>query len=301
MMFHRRLLMLLGVGLWMISVAAAPVSAQAQLFPQPFLVEHQLVQSDAQSESMVIGPVKDYYGASWVVSLQPDGARTIIDFSRDRMSVVDVAQAQYATISFDRLAELTRRFRLAEYGKQRKMGDLADGSPIEIEVAQTSARSKSVRLSESSSILRKPSVQGYHVQAIKEGKELGALDFWVDSSIHLSPIALDALERLESSMLGHTTQDQEPGFQTLLAEGRRRSGGALVVATSHSLVFGRTAEQAGTMDDVVLRLKALSVFPTDLLEIPANYVRVAHPLETIVNYAEQEATLRRRMSDVDGQ
>jgi len=118
--------MIIGIGCWMMSAIAVPAIAQAPLFPQPFLVEHQIVQTDAQGSKTLIGPVTDHYGGSWVVSVQPDGKRTIVDFSQERLTVIDDRRGRYATIGFDRISELKRRHRLAEFGSETPLDEPHD-------------------------------------------------------------------------------------------------------------------------------------------------------------------------------
>jgi len=290
--------MIAGIGCWMMSAMAAPVFAQAPLFPQAFLVEHQIVQTDVQGSKTLIGPVTDHYGGSGVVSVQPAGKRTIVDFSQERLTVIDDRRGRYATIGFDRIAELNRRHRLAEFGSETPLDEPHDREAPTITVSEPLPMApKSSRASDQGLMVQRPGMQRFRVEATSEDNELGALELWVDAEIRLSPQALGAVERFERSMLGRPATQSKPGFQDLLAEGRRHSGGGLVLGSSHSLVFGQTPEKAGVMNDVALRVEVLPQFPTELLEIPEHFVRVPHPLETIVAHAEREADLRRRMSE----
>jgi len=297
MMLQRRFFMIFGTCCWSLAAFVSPVQAQAPIFPQPFSVEHQIVQTDAQGAKTVIGPVKDYYGASWIVSVHSDDSRTIVDFSRNQLTIVDDRRGQYAALSFDRLGELKRRLDLAESGPQEKANDNDDRNLLEIGVSDPlSSTAKGLPTGGDPLAIERPGVRRIHVQASRQGKALAGLDLWMDPEIRLSPQALDAIERFERSMLGRTSSDTEPGFQDLLTEGRHRSGGGLVLGSSHSLVFGEAPEIAGTLSDVPLKIEILDTFPTKLLEISEHFVRVPHPLETIVAHAEREADLRRRMS-----
>src|SRR3954452_3858151 len=110
-------------------VLAIPISAGAQpgpLFPEPFRVEHHLVQDDGDGSRFVGEPVTDTYGGSWIVSQRPDGSRLIIDLVRRELTEVRTAKGVYWTVSFDRLAELQARLRAAQ-GLARKPAKKADG------------------------------------------------------------------------------------------------------------------------------------------------------------------------------
>jgi hypothetical protein len=62
----------LGPCIAMATLAAGLATAQSALFPTPFLVEHRVVQTDADGGTFATPPVTDYYGGSWIVSVRPE-------------------------------------------------------------------------------------------------------------------------------------------------------------------------------------------------------------------------------------
>src|SRR3954468_13001252 len=81
---------------------AIPAAAGAQLgplFPEPFRVEHHLVQDDGDGSRFVGEPVTDTYGGSWIVSQRPDGSRLIVDLVRRELTEVRTAKGVYWTVS----------------------------------------------------------------------------------------------------------------------------------------------------------------------------------------------------------
>ena len=67
-------LLLTAASLGPVSYAAAQ-DAAGPVFPQPFLVEHQVVQTLPDGDLFATEPVTDYYGGSWIVSQRTDGSR----------------------------------------------------------------------------------------------------------------------------------------------------------------------------------------------------------------------------------
>lgn len=87
-------------------VPAAAQPSAGTLFPTPFVVEHQLIQTDADGTVYYSEPVRDTYGGSWLVSERADGSRLIIDLSRRQLTEIRPADGKFWTIDFDRLARL---------------------------------------------------------------------------------------------------------------------------------------------------------------------------------------------------
>lgn len=102
------------------SFPAQPLSAQSQrasaqaggaLFPEPFRVDHFVVNEDASGEVFRSEGVSDYYGGHWIVSVRPDGSRVVIDLEQQELTEILPSQGQYRRIGLARYAELTRRLR----------------------------------------------------------------------------------------------------------------------------------------------------------------------------------------------
>ena len=98
---------------WAVPHADAQQAAGG-LFPRPFLVEHQVVVTEADGSSFTTDPVVDHYGGSMIVSLRTDGSRLIVDFARRELTEIRPETATYTVISFDRMAQLTREYRSLE-------------------------------------------------------------------------------------------------------------------------------------------------------------------------------------------
>ena len=90
----RRLTALFAAGLvcvvWL--AAGAPYAhgqaRSAELFPEPFLIEHYVVQVDTDGSSYRGANVTDYYGGSWIVSVAGDASRMIVDLERRTLAEV---------------------------------------------------------------------------------------------------------------------------------------------------------------------------------------------------------------------
>ena len=95
-------------------LAALPAAAQAPLFPEPFAVEHRLIQTGPDGEAFAADAVTDHYGGSFVVSVRSDGSRMIVDLARRELTEVRPEAGTWWSVSFDRLAELARRVRAAD-------------------------------------------------------------------------------------------------------------------------------------------------------------------------------------------
>jgi hypothetical protein len=122
----------------------------------------------------------------------------------------------------------------------------------------------------------------------------------VDPSLPLAPAALSALESFEGDALGATVAASARSSAELIAAARR-SAGALPVRTKSSLsslsleekspaVASSSASSSGSIEDIALRAEALSALPDKLLKIGDGFRRVPSPLETMVAFAEEEAS-----------
>ena len=262
---------LLGLAL----AVALAVGAGAQtgpLFPEPFRVEHHLVQDDGDGNRFTSEPVVDTYGGSWIVSQRPDGGRLIVDLERREMTEVRTADGTYWTVSFDRFAELQARLRAAhgipDAAPQKKAAASASSGPVVTE-APTDLRN-------ASALASKPGVRHLRVARQAEGS---AMDVWVDPSLRLTPGALAALDALDAATSGRR-EDASPG--RLLGAARSHAAGAVPVRTVRPLAA------VGQIEDVATRLEKLERFPGELAQVPEGLRRVPHPLEATVRFLEED-------------
>jgi hypothetical protein len=222
-------------GRWLVATAAALLPAflspalRAQtgpLFPQPFRVEHHLVQDDGDGSRFVGESVVDTYGGSWIVSQRPDGNRLIVDLARRELTEVQPEKGTYWTLSFDRLAELQVRLRQAQ-GLSRGAGDSggdaasARDNSRTVAAAGSSARDaaeagllitdapvadRSLAAAPSSSGVvageapsQRPGVKHLRV-ASRQAPDAVAADVWVDPALRLTPSAQAAIGALETAL-----------------------------------------------------------------------------------------------------
>ena len=110
----------------------------------------------------------------------------------------------------------------------------------------------------------------------RAGDDGPTLDAWLDPSVKISPAAREALARIEREALG-----AGPAAD-LMAAVRDHADGALPLHT-------RRTAGSGLVEDEVLAVTRLEVFPAELVEVPEGLVRVPHPLEVQAAWLEQEA------------
>jgi hypothetical protein len=256
-----------------IAFAGTAGAQTGPLFPEPFRVEHHLVQDDGDGNRFESEPVVDTYGGSWIVSQRPDGSRLIVDLERREMTEVRPADGTYWTVSFDRFAELQARLRAAhgipEAAPQKKAAASASTGPVVTE-APADLRS-------ASALASKPGVR--HLRVARQGEASSSLDVWVDPSLRLTPGALMALDALDAATSGRR-EDASPG--RLLAAARSHAAGAIPVRTVRPLAA------AGQVEDVTTRLEKLERFPGELAQVPEGLRRVPHPLEATVRFLEED-------------
>lgn len=262
---------LLPSALFGLAFAVAAGAQTGPLFPEPFQVEHHLVQDDGDGNRFTGESVVDTYGGSWIVSQRPDGSRLIVDLERREITEVRPADGTYATVSFDRFAELQARLRAAQ----------GLGKPEETEEPKKATAAASVVVTEAPADLRsasglssRPGVRRLRVQ----GGASAALEVWVDPSVRLTPAALAAVDALESAASGR--REDAPG--RLLSAARSHAGGAVPVRTVRPLAA------SGQVEDVTTRLDRLERFPGELVQIPEGLRRVPHPLEAAVRFLEED-------------
>lgn len=260
----------LQIALFGLVLAATSGAQTGPLFPEPFQVEHHLVQDDGDGNRFTGEPVVDTYGGSWIVSQRPDGSRMIVDLERREMTEVRPSDGTYWTVSFDRFAELQTRLRAAQglaKPEDPKKAAVAASSVVVTEV-QGEMRS-AAGLSAKAGVRRLQVAQG----------GARALEVWVDPSVRLTPAALAAMDALESAASGR--REDAPG--RLLAAARSHAAGAVPVRTVRPLAA------SGQVEDVTTRLERLEKFPGELIQIPEGLRRIPHPLEAAVRFLEEDA------------
>lgn len=271
----------------------APAFAQpgpGPLFPEPFRVEHYLIQEDGDGSRFVGEPVVDTYGGSWIVSERPDGSRVVIDLARREITEVRPSKGVYWTVSFDRFAELQGLLRSVqglakapETDPAAPPGRKAAAAPPELVVTEVTGEAAGRR--NAASLADRPGVQRLRVSQKDAAAPL--LDVWVDPSHRLTPAALGAVASLESVLEGPGTGSAEaagvpPGRS--LAAARIHAAGAFPVRTLRPL-----AAPGAHIEDVTTRLERLERFPTELAEIPEGLRREPHPLEAVVRFLAEDA------------
>ena len=294
---------------------AASLRAQSgPLFPQPFRVEHHLVQDDGDGTTFVGEAVVDTYGGSWIVSQRPDGARLIVDLGRRELTEVQQEKGTYWTLSFDRLAELQARLRQAQGLAGPAAGDDAKalrGGSTDLAISEVTSDRSSAKSSTSAagaSPSERAGVKHLRVASRQQGGAVAA-EVWVDPSVRLTAPAQAALGAFETALAvparqapagtDKSTAAAEPAAVSpaqLLAAVRAQTGGALPVRTVRTLMRDEDGNPRASVEDVATRVEPLERFPTELAEIPEGARRVPHPLEATVRFLEEEAVRNAAMS-----
>ena len=268
----------------------------AELFPAPFVVEHHVVQSEPDGTTSATEPVTDYYGGSRLVSVRPNGSRLVVDFSRRELTEIRPEGSTYATLSFDRFAELRARLR-ATRAPGSVSGDETAGGAADVSGAATSTAAPIVVEDLGRSAAAKLTVGAASTVPTAElvrmrvtaGVGSPAIEVWCNRRVRLTEPARAALAELETVVLGGGAA-KTAGAGAMLAAARAHAGGAFPVRTLRRMA---AAERSATLEDVATRLEPLASFPDELLRVPDGYRRVSHPLEVMVAYEEQEAALAR--------
>jgi hypothetical protein len=271
--------------------AAVAQTASEPLFPVPFVVEHHVVQTDADGTASATEPVTDYYGGSWIVSVRPDGSRMVVDFTRREVTEIRPAASTYSTFGFERLAELNRRL--------RRTGDASKGEPDTVTTPQASPRTEATSVA-AIQVQRVPDGGGggFSVRAagaadhavirlrITADAAASALDVWCDPRVKLSERACGAISELEGDVLSGGA-GALVASSAMLSAARGYVHGAFPVRTIRHV---GAASGGSTIEDVATRLEPLERTRVDLLKVPDGYRRVPHPLEVMVAFVQEEAT-----------
>lgn len=309
------------------SLCAAPGFGQeGGLFPQPFEVEHRLVQIDGDGR-FEGDPVKDTYVGSAIVSERPDGSRLVIDLERREMTEISPKDGTYWSIDFDRFADLRARLaRLAGPAERPaavlvpKAGKSASpaaeaGPAFELVAEELGPGAGGLGLKSASSagdpgtaVWRSEGLQHFAVkarQAAGEGAATAApgeavMEVWVDPQRRFSPAASAALARFEADAFAPGAASPAVPLEKALAAVRGASGNALAVRTVRPLeVAGRAV---GTLETEVLAVRETTDFDAAKLRVPEGLRRRPHPLEMALQELEQEerinAALAGKSSDL---
>lgn len=288
----------------LLAATVTQAAGRGPLFPTPFSVEHQVVITDPDGSVFAAPPVVDHYGGSWIVSVRPDGGRTVVDLARREVMDVDPTRGTYSVLTFDRWAELVRRIQRAERGgaAEEKSDDSESDGPA-VAYAVTAAQGGGMdRHAKSAPVAQAPfSASGVrHLLVTPRSAEAppAALEVWVDPGLQLSAPALDALEALDRALLGQSTEEARVTYPAMVAAARREADGAFVVRSLRPLRLGGDPAEVGLSEDRALAVDTATSFPLELVEVPEGFRRVPHVLETTASWAESDAELRRRMTDV---
>lgn len=262
-----------------VSAADRATAQTGPLFPEPFRVEHHLVQDDGDGSPFVGEPVVDTYGGSWIVSQRPDGSRLIVDLGRRELTEVRPGKGEYWTVSFDRFAELQAQLRAAQVTRVEATDKAAEAprEPEELVVSELALEKAHAGMS--------PGVRRLAVSP-KGKPDAEVMEVWVDPSVRLTPNALEALDSFEARLAGPRQ----------LAAARKFAQGAFAVRTARPA----GPEGIGRIEDVTTKLERLERFPSELAEIPEGLKRVPHPLEAVVRFLAEDAERNLALSGREG-
>lgn len=281
------------------AAALAQESPGAPLFPQAMVVEHQLVEREADGTVFYGEPVRDTYGGSWIVSERPDGSRLVLDLARREMTEIRPAEGRYWTIGFARFGELRARAARLEGGRApapaAKSAPAAAPAPLElVELSAAAAKSSATAAGNGGeplpASLAAPEIRRFEVR--EKGSPAAGAEVWVDPRLRLGEAAGAALEAFEDDALGSSGAGEARALDParVLAAVRRATAGALPVRTVLP-VLRRSGEAVGESEDRVILARRLEAFPAELARVPEGLRRASHPLETIVLALEEQARI----------
>lgn len=302
----------------LVALGAAPaVLAQAggALFPEPFVVEHHLVQTETDGSRFESEPVTDYYGGSWIVSVRPDGSRLVVDLVRRELTEIRPDKGVFWTVTFDRLGSLADRLARAERrapepeagadgGVEAKAGAASSERPPELVVEELGSDGSVVGKAGALSAGDDSGVRRLRVVARDRADRPDAgMEVWVDPSIRLRPRALEALRSFESVVgkpRGPETTGESPAVSRSMAAARSHASGAMTVRTVRTLGGDGPRSARVRLEDVTTRLERTDDFPEELVAVPDGLRRVPHPLEGMVTFLEAENERDRALSGTSG-
>lgn len=286
-------------------------SPATPLFPRPFVVEHAVSGRGAGGADMRTPTVTDYYGGSWIISVRTDTSRMVVDFDRREITEIKPKDSTYSVATFDRFADLRRRLHDAQQPPPPPAGSAsasagpanpAPGAPSftfeELPVQAGSEPAPAAAGSGARVLAARAGVRHLRLSrgggtAVKAGSGSSAtspwLEVWLDPTVTLTAPALAALSRFNGEVLSGGSASSGPLFSAMLTAAREKTGGAFPIRTLHPVPTTASGTAGSSIEDLVTRLEYVEKFPADLLKVPAGYRRVAHPLEAMVAYLEEEA------------
>jgi len=311
--------------------SSAGLGPSGVLFPEPFVVEHHLVQTTTEGDRFETEPVTDYYGGSWIVSVHPDGSRVVVDLARREVTGIQSERGTFWTVTFDRLGDLADQLVRAESRRpdstQAKSSAEraaagppgAASTPPELVVedldldrdrdlgrvgrpANATAAVRSGAPAGALPVDRK-GVRHLRVVAKSEaerpgGGEDAGMEIWLDPTITLRPAAVAALDALGTVLGKGRGPDADPGTPSpdrYLAAARSHVPGAFPVRTVRTVGRGPATLQA-RLEDVTTRLERIDDFPEKLVAVPEGLRRVPHPLEGMVRFLKDETERDRELA-----
>ena len=288
--------------------APAQSPAQGELFPQPFVVEHQVIHLEGDGTRYISDPVKDTYGGSWLVSERHDGSRLVLDLARREILEIRPEQGNYWRIGFTRLADLQARMErldemptpdgLPEPVEESAEKSIAGASVVEPQLSlqeETLPLTKSFEAGAPRTLESKSGVRHFRVElmdAQKSAQPTPVAEVSVDPSIRLSARAQEALGSFERDALRADRRlAGQPSALAVMKAVRQHTDGAFPVRLSRKI-------PGGTVEDVVTRLESIERFDLDLVRVPDGLERVPHPLESALVFMEKEAERRQLMGSL---
>ncbi len=284
---------------------------QGELFAEPFVVEHYMVQIDEFGERYEAPTVVDTYGGSWIVSERVDHSRLVVDLARAEITEIRPIDGTYWKVSFNRLKELIEK--AAELEGTRPEIDPADlpggkastagkgkatkrrnADDWRVEEGRASVADSSGMPTKAASLMSSEGVRHLRLHptgadALKSNRGGGGgghtAELWVSPKVKVEAGARAALARFERDALGS---------EGAMEAAREFADGAFPIRTIRS----ETKSDGGTgqIEDVVLRLEKIESLDRNLVRIPEGLRRVPHPLEGLVAFLERENQRQKMMS-----
>ena len=221
-----------------LAAAGVALAQGGSLFPEPFVIEHHLVQNDGDGSRFESAPVTDYYGGSWIVSVRPDGSRLIVDLARREVTEVRAEQGTFWTVSFDHLGQLAADLARVERraaadaaaaaaaggaSSSRAASASSGDEPPELVIEELPATGGAAAAghraaggsSVAGAVAQRPGVQHLRVVERQRAADPDAgVEVWLDRTVQMRPAAVDALAAFESQVLGAAARSATAGAGT---------------------------------------------------------------------------------------
>lgn len=300
-----------------------------ELFAEPFVVEHYMVQIDEFGERYEAPMVVDTYGGSWIVSERVDHSRLVVDLARAEITEIRPLDGTYWTVGFDRMKVLMERVTELEGTRPEIDPALPTGQALTPgKAAQSQRRSaEDWRVEEgraaadrgtdrarmpakAASLMSSEGVRHLRLHPVasdsdhfKRGTDKRGTDssggataeLWVSPKVKVKSGARAALARFERDALGAEGQ---------MEAAREFVDGAFPIRTIRQ--EKKSDGSVGHIEDVVIRLEKIESLDRNLVRIPEGLRRVPHPLEGLIAFLERENQRQKMMSgeasstDTDG-